>query len=78
MAAARFPAKTPARTAPPNAHHLPVSEARSGRGRGGVSSPDWRTRMLRVQKRVGRRVKSSFLCEYLGELGEEAHESVGA
>ena len=36
------PAKMPARTAPPKAHHLPVSEARSGRGRGGVSSPDWR------------------------------------
>ena len=38
MAAARFPAKTPARTAAAKAHHLPVSEARSGRGRGGVSS----------------------------------------
>ena len=53
MAAARFPAKTPARTAPLKAHHLPVSEARRGRGRGGVSSPDWWTRMLLVQKRAG-------------------------
>ena len=38
--------------------HLPVSEARRGRGRGGVSSPDWRVRMLRVQKRAGRKVES--------------------
>ena len=36
MAAARFPAKTPARTDATNAHHphMPVSEARKGRGEG--------------------------------------------
>ena len=33
---------------------LPDSEARKGRGRGSVSSPDWRTRIQRAQKRSGR------------------------
>ena len=55
------------------------SEARRGRGRGGVSSPDWRVRMQLVQKRVGRGVKSfgGYLGGGTGEVrvgAWEAHE----
>ena len=55
--AARCPAETPVWITPTNPTHLPVSEARSGRGRAGVSSPDWRTRLQCAQKRAGRSVE---------------------
>ena len=75
MAAARFPAKTPARTAPPKAHHLPSNfGARRGRRRGGVSSPDWRARMLRVQKRAGREVKRVFCVSTWGSWERRLEE----
>ena len=41
-----------------------------------MSSPDWRVRLLRVQKRAWRGVKR-VLCEYLGELREEARKKEG-
>ena len=74
MAAARFPAKTPARTAATNAHpHLPVSIASSGRGRGGVSSRLADMDATRPKEGGARWLKEK--AEW--STCEEAHESVG-
>ena len=52
-----LPPKTPARTAPAKDHPPSKSKARRGRGRGGVSSPDWRVRDARRPKGGGARSK---------------------
>ena len=69
MAAARFPAKTPARTVAAKAQYRPVSEARKGRGEG------WRVRAIGGADATRPEESGAQCCAVVcGELEKPARE----